>query len=94
VPHSRVSLLSSSTSALASEAAGTYPSSEFVDRSEAAALLGVSPRTLDRWHALRLGPPRVKYGRQVRYRLPAVMEWLLQHEVSAPAQLQPRRARR
>jgi hypothetical protein len=53
---------------------------DLVDRVKAARLLSVSPRTLDRWHLLRQGPPRIRYGAQVRYRRTAIAEWLLRHE--------------
>jgi len=43
-------------------------------------LLGISQRTLSRWHALRVGPPRCKVGRTVLYRKDAVDEWLAKHE--------------
>ncbi|MFA9229889.1 MAG: helix-turn-helix domain-containing protein [Microgenomates group bacterium] len=42
--------------------------------------LGVSLRTLNRWHALRVGPPRAKVGRTVLYRIEAVETWLSQNE--------------
>lgn len=45
-----------------------------------AELLGVSRRTLSRWHALRVGPPRCKIGRTVLYRKDAVDQWLAKHE--------------
>ena len=47
---------------------------------EVAAFLGVSLRTLSRWHALRLGPARCKVGRTVLYRRKAVESWLTQNE--------------
>lgn len=47
---------------------------------EAAKLLGVSTRTLSRWHALRVGPARCKIGRKVLYRREAVNAWLAQNE--------------
>lgn len=47
---------------------------------EAAKLLGVSTRTLSRWHALRVGPARCKIGRKVLYRREAVNVWLAQNE--------------
>lgn len=47
---------------------------------EAAELLGVSTRTLSRWHALRVGPARCKIGRKVLYRREAVNVWLAQNE--------------
>ncbi|GGA29956.1 helix-turn-helix transcriptional regulator [Neptunicoccus cionae] len=48
---------------------------------EVASLLGVSLRTLSRWHALRLGPARCKVGRTVLYRKEAVESWLEQNEM-------------
>jgi excisionase family DNA binding protein len=47
---------------------------------DVAELLGVSQRTLSRWHALRVGPPRCKVGRTVLYRKPAVDAWLEKNE--------------
>jgi predicted DNA-binding transcriptional regulator AlpA len=48
----------------------------FLRREELAQQLGLSPRTIDRWQALRLGPPRVCVGRTVLYRVEAVRRWL------------------
>lgn len=48
---------------------------------EVAELLGVSTRTLSRWHALRMGPPRSKVGRTVLYRKAAVDDWLKANEI-------------
>lgn len=45
-----------------------------------AAFLGVSPRTLSRWHAQRVGPARCKLGRTVLYRRTAVEAWLESNE--------------
>jgi hypothetical protein len=55
--------------------------SELVDRQAAAAMLGVSPRTLDRWHHLRKGPARVQYGTNglVRYRVVDLEEWIIRN---------------
>ena len=50
---------------------------------QAAEVLGVSTRTLARWHALRVGPARCKVGRKVIYRPTAIEAWLQAHE-SAP----------
>lgn len=41
-----------------------------------AELLGISQRTLSRWHALRVGPARCKVGRTVLYRRDAIEAWL------------------
>jgi len=37
----------------------------FLRRQELAQQLGLSPRTIDRWEALRKGPPRVCVGRTI-----------------------------
>jgi predicted DNA-binding transcriptional regulator AlpA len=66
------------------ELAGKLVFDELVDRDATAHLLEVSPRTLDRWHLLREGPPRIRYGRMVRYRLSAIEDWLSAHETSSP----------
>lgn len=47
---------------------------------QVAELLSVSKRTLSRWHALRVGPSRVKVGRTVLYRRAAVDAWLVANE--------------
>lgn len=46
--------------------------------------LGVSLRTLSRWHAQRIGPRRVTNGRLILYRADAVREWLEAREGHAP----------
>jgi predicted DNA-binding transcriptional regulator AlpA len=58
---------------------------DLVDRREAAQLLRVSQRTLDRWHLLGDGPPRVQCGpRTIRYRLTSICEWLCRRETVGP----------
>ncbi len=47
---------------------------------DVAAQIGVSLRTLNRWHALRVGPPRCKVGRKVLYRQAAINNWLEANE--------------
>ncbi len=48
----------------------------YVTRQGFAKQIGKTVRTLDRWEALRIGPPRVQCGRLVLYRVEAVREWL------------------
>lgn len=50
-------------------------------REEAARFLNVSPRTLDRLHVHRKGPPRTTVGRRVLYRPEALEAWLVDREV-------------
>jgi hypothetical protein len=40
------------------------------------AQLNVTPRTLQRWHALRIGPSRTVIGRQVFFQIESVRIWL------------------
>ncbi len=51
-----------------------------ISRHNLAEQLGVSTRTLDRWHAHRKGPPRVKCGNMIGYRQDAVEKWLSANE--------------
>lgn len=62
--------------------------SDLLDRHEVARLLRVNPRTLDRWHLLRIGPPRISLaGHKVRYRRSALNTWLSDQVVDpVPAQ--------
>lgn len=53
---------------------------------EVADMLGVSCRTLHRWHRLRKGPPQIKIGRHIFYRSQAVQAWLLALEVGTSGQ--------
>jgi predicted DNA-binding transcriptional regulator AlpA len=53
---------------------------ELLTAEELAAELRIHRRTLDRWVRLRLGPPRVKVGKVVRYRRGAIAEWLMKRE--------------
>jgi predicted DNA-binding transcriptional regulator AlpA len=56
--------------------------------------LGISQRTLERWHQFRHGPPRVILGRTRFYRLESVRAWLVECEQSEPRNFRPRIAKR
>ena len=45
---------------------------------ETASLLKSNPRTLERWRSIGTGPPFVKIGRRVAYRLSDLQAWLAQ----------------
>ena len=55
-------------------------SDAFLTKDELAEFLGKSSRTLDRWHSLRIGPPRIKAQSLILYRRAAVFDWLARHE--------------
>ena len=46
-----------------------------VEKQPTADLLKVAPRTLDRWHTQRKGPPRFQIGGKVVYDLRDVIAW-------------------
>ena len=50
--------------------------SDFFTKDQLGKVLNKDPRTLDRWHAMRQGPPRIKLGRTILYRRSSVMAWL------------------
>jgi hypothetical protein len=54
--------------------------SEFLTKEELAAELRRNVRTLDRWDALGLGPPRTCFGRTILYRRTSVQKWLVEQE--------------
>lgn len=47
-----------------------------MNRAEVARYLGVPDRTLDTWRRRRSGPPAMKVGRHLRWRLEDVDRWL------------------
>jgi helix-turn-helix protein len=54
--------------------------SEFLTKEELAAELRRNVRTLDRWAALGIGPPRTCIGRTILYRRASVQKWLAAQE--------------
>ena len=52
---------------------------------ECARGINKSPRTLQRWHRLGVGPPRTLIGKTVAYRRDGVRDWLLAQEQAADA---------
>lgn len=54
---------------------------DILTREQLAAELDVSVRTVDRWHNLRIGPPRIAIGKKRLYRAKAVRRWIEEREV-------------
>jgi predicted DNA-binding transcriptional regulator AlpA len=46
-----------------------------------ASMLGVSVRTLSRWDAAGIGPPKIKLGKKVFFDLGKIPEWLANREI-------------
>jgi hypothetical protein len=53
---------------------------DFVNPDQLAQRLGISKRTLARWHARRIGPPRCTIGKTILYRIASIQEWLSANE--------------
>lgn len=56
-----------------------------------AALLAVSPRTLARWDAQRIGPPKTKIGKLILFDADKLGDWLARFE-TAPVRSPRRRS--
>ena len=75
------------------DTAGVNLLCEYLTPDQLASQLGVSERTLSRWHTQRLGPPRCAIGKLILYRVDAVREWMAEREaIPAPCST-PRRHR-
>jgi excisionase family DNA binding protein len=57
---------------------------------EAADLLKLSTRTLQSWRIKTEGPPFVRVGRAIRYRLRDVVTWIEARTVAPPTQAKDR----
>jgi excisionase family DNA binding protein len=58
-------------------ASQTYVLDDLLTTEEAAAILGVTKGTLQRWRRDGIGPPSYRMGRGVRYIRPEINSWLL-----------------
>ena len=65
----------------------------YLTSKDLAQALGVSERTIARWHRFREGPPRVEFGRKVFYRLESVSAWMASCERPEPRAGRARRVR-
>ena len=54
----------------------TSPFSEYMSRHELARELKRHPRTINRWHVQRKGPPYIKIGNAILYKRSDVTTWL------------------
>jgi predicted DNA-binding transcriptional regulator AlpA len=71
---------SAATQAIAASRETTNIIIEYLEPEQLAHQLGVTRRTLYRWHLLRVGPPRTVIGRTILYRRASVAAWLAARE--------------
>ncbi len=57
----------------------------WISREHLARELGLTPDTLARWEARRLGPPCTRIGRKTLYRRASVQDWIRAQEQVHPA---------
>lgn len=57
-----------------------------------AKLLGKSPRTIARWEAARMGPPRITVGRTILYDQDKLPDWLARNETKPEGSRRSRRS--
>ena len=53
---------------------------EYLGEEDLADEIGLTSRTLRRWHVLRIGPPRTVIGRKVLYHVPSFRKWLQERQ--------------
>jgi hypothetical protein len=105
-PHERVptsTVVTSATDLLTTPSSSSPVSpvlAGLLEPKQLAAELGLSARTLSRWHVLRQGPARIRVGRKIFYEIIVVREWLTAHRepvvrppVSRPSRDKLRRRR-
>lgn len=52
----------------------------WITRAQAGDQMGVSQDTLARWETQRKGPPCIRLGRKVYYRIDAIRDWMREQE--------------
>jgi hypothetical protein len=53
---------------------------QYVSAQRVASMLNISVRTLSRWDAARIGPPKIKVGRLILFDVSKLTEWLANQE--------------
>jgi phage terminase Nu1 subunit (DNA packaging protein) len=62
----------------------------YVNACRLASILEVSVRTLSRWNATGIGPPKIKIGKWVFFDLAKIPEWLAKRETRQPTSTHPK----
>jgi hypothetical protein len=58
---------------------------EYATALQLARSLGITVRTIARWDAAGIGPPKIKIGNTILFDVKKLQEWLQAHEKPAPA---------
>jgi len=66
------------------ESRKAFPPEGYSTEAEVAAEFGVTPRSLKRWRAMRIGPPVTYVGRVPIYRQESKRDWLKSREMPMP----------
>lgn len=53
-----------------------------IESNVAAPIIGVEPQTLKAWRRKGIGPPYVRFGNRVRYRVCDIEAWLAAHTIT------------
>ena len=61
----------------------------YLTRDELAAQIGRCRRTIERWTSLGIGPPRIRVGRLVLYRVESVRQWLAAQQETGNRRARP-----
>jgi DNA-binding transcriptional regulator YiaG len=56
----------------------------YVTGDRLAKMLNVTTRTLARWNAARIGPPKIAIGKTILYEVGKLPDWLASRETAAP----------
>jgi hypothetical protein len=79
---SRASNFGSPAEGLAAPSEIELAGRRYITAERLAGVLGVTVRTLARWNARRIGPPKIKVGKVVLFDLSKLPEWLAAREVA------------
>jgi hypothetical protein len=64
------------TSSLALGTAEQALAEDWMTKTDLAHFFGKSPRTIERWCAMRTAPPRIKVGNTTLFHVPSMREWM------------------
>jgi predicted DNA-binding transcriptional regulator AlpA len=88
--HSPATAIAARTPEIAAQDKGLSPeispgevligSRRYVTTYRLASMLGMSPRTINRWNTARMGPPRIRVGMLILFEVTKVQDWLASFE--------------